>query len=1132
MLRYPIAALALLSVISIATDVAFADYYYVRKSGSDANSGTSASSAFATINQAAMVATNGDKVYVGAGTYTEDIFVLGAKANSDLKFYADIDGTKTGDSGTVLISNATLRVAGSNQIKFEDFTFDGGTVYPVIWQDSYDGELKSCTFLGGHRALLLKDGSLKLYHCTLTDFQEDAVQVDGEANLIVKKSAISGSLRHAISVMKNAITEIDESTITNSGADGLHLEVGSASISVDAVPTEACECTGTSPRDLKQQAYDIMTSLSPADNVYQQILDDGIGKLNTALNSSLWTDDWHVSINSASTVFTNSNEAIEQLHAVYSEDVDFLISNGQVIVNHPFVADVQVIGAEISSGSNHVAVTTEVHAGSKTYGPWGAFNSPSTADVNDNNNPRTFVSPDEFEAAETITVAAQSWTKSSDDSGDEDNDWSSYMTVDTASNSPNVHVLKDGDAMPDISSFNGQDSAATYLQPYIDTDDKISIAENQVIYLFELGTTNLSSSSADFQDLVVLVTMRRPESESLTDDEKDQLRTAIELLVESNRVLADCAIGEANMVNGTSSDLATATQEYQAGVANSSVEQFTGAAIDFQEAWDAAKSSTGYSDPDIAGIVAAQIAPDPPSDWSTISDPEVTIDKSDFNNNEYGVSVLSDHYVDAHDSDFSNNQQWGMYLTGSCYIRKCMLEGNGNGGVLIAGYGNGDLDLDDLDLVDNVGYGVFFDNCQLTLDTSTFYDVSVSGSEHMIGCQGGDLTVDGLSISGGSTTGIYANQASLTLTNATVSNNGYGVAINQTALSVTGSTITDNSVGVYANQSQSFVLSDTSIRDNSSSGIAVVAPAAVVQLDQAEVYDNAVGISCTNLSADRLTLNQTTIRDNTQHGVAFVDSAFTLSSTNTSGSSIRRNANGVYASGSSLSLDQVSVEESSSYDVYCVNSTVQVQGGSLTGLNGIYTTSDNVSLSVDATRFTASMSSSNWAINHNGGGLTMTNCVTSGYQSGIRVNSPSQQVQILSSTLAYCHDEGVQIDAGVVTLRNTIITGDSGLTGVVLAGGTLSHSNNLIYGFNSALAGTSAHDSEVFRNPRFVDAVNDDFRLSVGSPAINAGMDLSANLSADIDGSARPSFGAFEIGAYEYLDDKASFRVLKWQEQE
>lgn len=49
----------------------------------------------------------------------------------------------------------------------------------------------------------------------------------------------------------------------------------------------------------------------------------------------------------------------------------------------------------------------------------------------------------------------------------------------------------------------------------------------------------------------------------------------------------------------------------------------------------------------------------------------------------------------------------------------------------------------------------------------------------------------------------------------------------------------------------------------------------------------------------------------------------------------------------------------------------------------------------------------------------------------------------------------------------------------------------------------------------FVDPDKRDFRLKAGSPAIDAGTDLRADVPADIDGTRRPQGKAFDCGAYE-----------------
>jgi hypothetical protein len=101
----------------------------------------------------------------------------------------------------------------------------------------------------------------------------------------------------------------------------------------------------------------------------------------------------------------------------------------------------------------------------------------------------------------------------------------------------------------------------------------------------------------------------------------------------------------------------------------------------------------------------------------------------------------------------------------------------------------------------------------------------------------------------------------------------------------------------------------------------------------------------------------------------------------------------------------------------------------------------------------------------------------------------------------------------------------------VRSSGTLIHTDNLLHSIGTPFYGTSADASEIQKDPQFVDAANGDFHLDVGSPAINAGMDLGLLVPTDMDSNARPSFQSYEIGAYEYLSRNGSYRVLSVTEK-
>jgi len=78
--------------------------------------------------------------------------------------------------------------------------------------------------------------------------------------------------------------------------------------------------------------------------------------------------------------------------------------------------------------------------------------------------------------------------------------------------------------------------------------------------------------------------------------------------------------------------------------------------------------------------------------------------------------------------------------------------------------------------------------------------------------------------------------------------------------------------------------------------------------------------------------------------------------------------------------------------------------------------------------------------------------------------------------------------------------------------------NNIIYANGGTIsnAGIATIISNNFTlDPQFKDVASKDFRLTVGSQAINSGVTLSA-VKNDFGGTARPQDGAYDIGAFEY----------------
>ncbi|MEM6256867.1 MAG: hypothetical protein AAGI37_00975 [Planctomycetota bacterium] len=186
------------------------------------------------------------------------------------------------------------------------------------------------------------------------------------------------------------------------------------------------------------------------------------------------------------------------------ERIDFDINAGKITPTEDFMIMVSVLGSAITSKGTDIPVTVQLNIGDQTVNPWGDATDHEAADVNDPYAPtRNYVVNELFEVDENsnpadteVTITARSWVNGS-----------VYIEANSHEQSEQVKILRDGDDVPSIDGLNDQADVLYFIEPYIDFDtNTISLDENQAIYLFEIGTTDMSKSSADFQDLVALVT--------------------------------------------------------------------------------------------------------------------------------------------------------------------------------------------------------------------------------------------------------------------------------------------------------------------------------------------------------------------------------------------------------------------------------------------------------------------------------------------------------------------------------------------------------------------------------------------------------------------------------------------------
>jgi len=87
--------------------------------------------------------------------------------------------------------------------------------------------------------------------------------------------------------------------------------------------------------------------------------------------------------------------------------------------------------------------------------------------------------------------------------------WGPFInTLNYTNNNRNVIALKNGDYPPVTCPLYNQPTVASFLKPYMAADGQVIIGPKDVIYLFEITTTNTNDPGFDMNDLAILVTFR------------------------------------------------------------------------------------------------------------------------------------------------------------------------------------------------------------------------------------------------------------------------------------------------------------------------------------------------------------------------------------------------------------------------------------------------------------------------------------------------------------------------------------------------------------------------------------------------------------------------------------------------
>jgi competence protein ComGC len=98
------------------------------------------------------------------------------------------------------------------------------------------------------------------------------------------------------------------------------------------------------------------------------------------------------------------------------------------------------------------------------------------------------------------------------------------VNASAAHDSNNLQVYRDGDYVSNLDGYSGQLSVKDFLADYIDENGRVSLEDNQVIFLMELGTTNTNKSYFDMQDVVVVATFTAATKNELEEMVEETIR--------------------------------------------------------------------------------------------------------------------------------------------------------------------------------------------------------------------------------------------------------------------------------------------------------------------------------------------------------------------------------------------------------------------------------------------------------------------------------------------------------------------------------------------------------------------------------------------------------------------------------
>nr|WP_143547834.1 right-handed parallel beta-helix repeat-containing protein [Rhodopirellula sp. SM50] len=1029
----PLILIGFLALWPITT--AQATNYYVRTTGNDSNPGTHRNQAFRTITKATSVAGQGDVLFIGAGTYDENVVIKGgggATSKAWLVLYADQTGTYTGDKGSVVIrpqaKTWTVRVFNTGNVLFYGFAFErnaalegrsyGSLVtnttghayylncsfkdltYALRDLGTHQLHVSGCTFTGvTYGVYATRIEATNVSNCQFMATQYGCIGYDGNA-LAVTGTRFSDRINAS-----DAPTKTRGVYAVRTGLSVSRCEFNGSTIGVYGTALKSATITRSNFLDTTSYAARCdgeslsMSRCTIRGGNYGVTLGDTTGK--SAELSDLQIESMRVGITAHQGDYDFRKVALrgnrfglyqrsgnKRLTLSKKDRIDFVDNDYAIYSNHAKGEDAELILSDVDlSGNNRglVSYRTRVSIDKCTFGgdKMGAY-------LSDN---------------KSATISDSTFNGNPADAN--------ACTYGLYVRSDDIEVEKCRFANSRYGVMVHNTSAAAPVLKKLTSEDHTAAA----LYIRGGTWTYDGADKHTFRNCprgVIANTVKWSINRVTTSD--------------SCKYPITDYYGDCTVIDTTAQGTTSGFYAYQSQAVN------------------------------IDGL-------------------EVTACGS------YGV-VLNDCLNVQINRCVANGNGHGMYVYSKRNlrpaIRNCELSGNTGYGLLMTGATLDPSSTANLELNNN-RYGLRVNNQPLTLLPAM--NVVMTGNQYGVLCQKEKLTMTGIELAGNEI-GAYCSRGSLSIAQCSLTATRYGVlAYLDGGCEISDSRFNDAAYGIYLR--------------------AVGTTNLPVQISKAVVTGaTGAGVYVRGDPANPLPVS---IRN----------------------SSIRNGRQGLVLNHTRATVDTLHVADLSSIGIYQASGSGAIHGCSfarLTGSWAILARGDRCDVSqstIRRGRYGIALQTDRGAV---------TNTVIAGTDYGIYLRAADADYSIVHTTVAAVKYYGLIRYEGSTTIRNSIF--DATYFGLYNArpGGTFDHQYNVVHGLRRPYVNSSVGIGETNDPPLFADPATGDFHLSMGSPAINSGTDLSGLVSIDLDGNARPSFQGFEMGAYEFMEPSGSIRVLKWDE--